>query len=120
MFVTSFSFTVETSTDWETDWGDWNDKGDGEEGNMEVTEDQTEASDDSSYRWLQDAVVSVSPAADLIALANDNRMVLLARRFQISCLDQSFVYMQTLFTMSPINSKSFFSFLFLCILKSQL
>ena len=48
---------------------------------MEVTDDQTETSDDSSYRWLQDAVVSVSPAADLIALANDNRMVLLARRF---------------------------------------
>ena len=77
----NISFPVETSNDWETDWGDWNDTGDGGEVEMEVTDDQTEASDDSSYRWLQDTVVSVSPAADLIALANDNRMVLLARRF---------------------------------------
>ena len=109
MFVTSSSFTVETSTDWETDWGDWNDTGDGEEGNMEVTGDQTEASDDSSYRWLQDAVVSVSPAADLIALANDNRMVLLARRFQISCHDQIFVC-QLFLLCHLLISKSFFLF----------
>ena len=51
---------------------------------MEGTEDQSEAADDSGYRWLQDAIVSVSPAADLIALANDNRMVLLSRMYLFS------------------------------------
>ena len=50
-----------------------------EEREIEPMEEQTDSGDDNGHKWLQDSIVSVSPAADLIAIANDNKMVLLAR-----------------------------------------
>ena len=56
---------------------------DDEEGEVEM--EQSETTDDSAHKWLQETIVSVSPAADLIALANENKLVLLARMYWSVC-----------------------------------
>jgi hypothetical protein len=51
----------------ESDWG-WQDE---EEEQMEDEED------DVQHSWLQDSFVSLSPAAELMAIARDDKLVLL-------------------------------------------
>ena len=78
IFFISLFNSADDGSDWETAWGDWNDTMGDEE---EVEIEQSEATDDYAHKWFQDTIVSVSPAADLVALANENRLVLLARRY---------------------------------------
>ena len=52
----------------DSDWG-WKD------------EEETESPEENnSLSWLQECHVSLSPACELMALANDDRLVLLARK----------------------------------------
>ena len=78
LYEPSLFNSADDGSDWDTAWGDWNDTM-GEEEEVEV--EQSEATDDYAHKWFQDTIVSVSPAADLVALANENRLVLLARRY---------------------------------------
>ena len=52
----------------DSDWG-WKD---------EETDDVKEA-EQESLSWMQDCHISLSPAGELMALANDDRLVLLSR-----------------------------------------
>lgn len=78
---------VEGGSEWETSWDDWNETMEEDQKDVEMNEDQCEIADESGYKWLQDTIISVSPAADLIALANDNKMVLLAPKYSSGKLD---------------------------------
>ncbi|XP_045164449.2 rab3 GTPase-activating protein non-catalytic subunit-like [Mercenaria mercenaria] len=70
-----------TSDGWDEDWGDWND--DKQEESRETTpEEETEGEGNNGWKkWMQECIISVSPAADLIALANEDRLVLMTPKF---------------------------------------
>ena len=69
------SSAAETFEGWDdTDWG-WKDEDEKEE-TMEVTGQDTHA-----LSWLQECQVSLSPAADLMAIACDDKLVLLERKY---------------------------------------
>ena len=72
-------FYSEALSGWdESDWG-WKDE-------EEEKEKATEAvvNDSQSLAWIQECQISLSPAADLMAIACDDRLVLLARTYQKS------------------------------------
>ena len=73
---------------WDENWGeDWNEEtNELEEVVTEDTDVDEELSNNACQKWLQDCVYSISPAADLIALANQNRMVLMSRMYLFSTL----------------------------------
>lgn len=66
---------------WDEDWGDWNDETSQEAETEAVDEEEGEDGDATNldcHKWLQDCSLSISPAADLIAIARDDKLVLLA------------------------------------------
>ena len=46
--------------------------------------------------WLQDCHISLSPAGDLLVLANDTRIVHLARKYACFVFDKPLIYTKTL------------------------
>ncbi|WAR19500.1 RBGPR-like protein [Mya arenaria] len=66
---------------WDEDWEDWGE--DAEEESRETTPDTDQEGEATSeaHRWLQECLVSVSPAADLIAVARKDKLVLLSPKY---------------------------------------
>ncbi|XP_052787528.1 rab3 GTPase-activating protein non-catalytic subunit-like isoform X1 [Mya arenaria] len=71
----------EEADGWDEDWDDWEE--DAEEGSRETTPDTDQEGEATSeaHRWLQECLVSVSPAADLIAVARKDKLVLLSPKY---------------------------------------
>ncbi|KAK3092344.1 hypothetical protein FSP39_001596 [Pinctada imbricata] len=64
---------------WDEDWGAWNEDMK-EEDAKDVTEN--DFSPDTNNSWLQQCILSLSPANDIMAVANQDRCVLLSQKFQ--------------------------------------
>lgn len=72
----------------DSDWG-WKDEDD------ETADVNETVKDDKLLSWLQECQVSLSPAADLMAVARDDRLVLLSQKWQPSDADVETKYAVT-------------------------
>lgn len=73
-----------TDDGWNEDWGDWEeDKSEPQESRDTTpdTDQEGETTTNQALKWLQTCSLSVSPAADLLAIANEDRLVLMARQY---------------------------------------
>ncbi|XP_033735108.1 rab3 GTPase-activating protein non-catalytic subunit-like [Pecten maximus] len=70
---------------WEVDWDDWNEgeEEDSESASTPMEEEATSEStiSDTKHSWLQDCVISLSPANDMIAIAHEQKIVLLSQKY---------------------------------------
>lgn len=73
------------SDGWDEDWGDWNEDKQEEVSREATPDDESEVdTNNESNKWLQDCNISISPAGDIIAMAKEDRLVLLARKSVLS------------------------------------
>ncbi|XP_021378713.1 rab3 GTPase-activating protein non-catalytic subunit-like isoform X1 [Mizuhopecten yessoensis] len=68
---------------WDVEWDDWNEEEDSESASTPMEEEATSDSTmaDTKHGWLQDCVISLSPANDMIAIANEQKIVLLSQKY---------------------------------------
>lgn len=69
---------------WDVDWDDWNDgdEEDSESVSTPIEEEEVESTmADTKHSWLQECVLSLSPANDMIAIANQQKIVLLSQKY---------------------------------------
>jgi len=67
---------------WNEDWGDWDDDKPEDTESRETTPDTDHEGEttNQSLKWLQSCSLSISPAADLLAIAKNDRLVLMTRK----------------------------------------
>lgn len=86
--------TEEPADGWEDDWEDWNEEAAGEK-----EEKDKEVSNNEEHKWLQDCLISISPSADLFALANENRLVLMTPKYNAEKrLDDDAIHFNTIWS----------------------
>ena len=61
---------------WEEDWGDWND----DEEMTTVDREEKASTPERDGDWLQQCILSLSPTNDLMAVAYQDKCVLLSRK----------------------------------------
>lgn len=82
--MTCFSIDL-GDENWEADWG-WN-----EDANESAeTVESTDLPDNGKQKWFQECILSLSPTNDMVAIAHEDKIVVLARKFLILFVTQLF------------------------------
>ncbi|KAL4238914.1 Rab3 GTPase-activating protein non-catalytic subunit [Mactra antiquata] len=95
------------SDGWDEDWGeDWNEDKMEEKSKESTPDDESEQEvDNGNHKWLQECDVSISPAADIIAMTKQDRLVLLAPKYDGDSKGDDTTYFHTVWsgsiTMEP-------------------
>ena len=80
LFIPLNTFVSDGADGWDnSDWG-WKDE------EEEKEKDEEEAPESNPFLWLTECSLSLSPAAEMMAIANDERLLLLSRRFSLVTL----------------------------------
>lgn len=81
----NFTLTADSPTDgWDEDWGDWEEeRPETESRDTTPDTDHEGETTNQALKWLQTCILSISPAADLLAIANKDRLVLMARKHSL-------------------------------------
>ena len=75
-------FSPSSGDSWTEDWGEW------DEETMDTRESTPDTDTEgegtvhaSASKWIQDCQLAISPTADLIAISNKDKLVLMTRKF---------------------------------------
>ncbi|XP_055956898.1 rab3 GTPase-activating protein non-catalytic subunit [Patella vulgata] len=71
---------VVVSDEWNNDWG-WSEDEQAIQKAVESLAGNNEVEDNSKMKWLQDCLISLSPANDMITLAFENRIIVLTQKW---------------------------------------
>ncbi|ESO90130.1 hypothetical protein LOTGIDRAFT_218187 [Lottia gigantea] len=72
--------TNDDEDDWNNDWG-WTEDEQAVQAAVGSLEGNDDVEDNSKLKWLQDCLISLSPANDMITIANESRMVVLTQKW---------------------------------------